>query len=272
MAFDLGRVEKDIRKLRRFLKHAPKHTPPKKVHSLRTAIRRFEAAMQALALDSHANERRLLRKLAKLRKRAGKVRDLDVLTGYVADLHVSGEEKCRGQLLKYLGAKHADRSGQLHSFAVEHGESVRRRLKRTAMQLAASTEDVATSQTAPGDTMLSELRLERQLTQPIRLTKSNLHPYRLQVKELLYMLQMETEPADRELVEILGEVKDSIGEWHDWLQLQTIAGDHLAHGSKCKLLLLLEKTTDEKLKHALTVANAGRKHMQQSSAGMHRQA
>ena len=35
--------------------------------------------MEALALES--NERRLLRKLAKLRKRAGKVRDLDVLTG-----------------------------------------------------------------------------------------------------------------------------------------------------------------------------------------------
>ena len=44
--------------------------------------------MQALALDSNANEQRLLRKLAKLRKRAGKVRDLDVLTGYVAELEI----------------------------------------------------------------------------------------------------------------------------------------------------------------------------------------
>ncbi|HEY5254940.1 MAG TPA: hypothetical protein VIJ53_09825, partial [Acidobacteriaceae bacterium] len=73
MAFDLGRVQKDIRKLRRFLKQAPKHATPKKVHSQRTAIRRFEAAMQALELDSDANVQRLLRKLAKLRKRAGKV-------------------------------------------------------------------------------------------------------------------------------------------------------------------------------------------------------
>lgn len=270
MAFDLGRVEKDIRKLRRFLKHAPKHTTPKKVHSLRTATRRFEAATQVLALESNANERRLLRKLAKLRKRAGKVRDLDVLTGYVADLHVSGEDKCLVQLLEYLGGEHAKRSEQLYSFAVEHGESLRRRLKRTAMHLAASFEDVTASHIAPGATMLSELRLERQLTQPIRLTKSNLHPYRLQVKELLYMLQMEKDTADGELIEILGGVKDSIGEWHDWLQLQTIARKHLAHGSKCRLLPLLQKTTDEKLKHALTVANAGRKHMQQSSSMMNR--
>jgi CHAD domain-containing protein len=272
MAFDLGRVQKDIRKLRRFLKHAPKHTTPKKVHSLRTAIRRFEAAMQALALESNGNERRLLDKLAKLRKRAGKVRDLDVLTEYVADLNVNGEQECQVALLKYLGSERADRSQELHSFAVKHGESLRRRLKRTASHLETSSEDVTATQMKPGDTMLSELRLQQELTGPIRLTKNNLHPYRLQVKELRYMLQMEKDPADRELVETLGQVKDAIGEWHDWLQLQTIARDNLPHGSKCKLIPLFQKTTQQKLKHALAVANAGRRQMRRSPAVTKRKA
>ncbi|HTU52046.1 MAG TPA: CHAD domain-containing protein [Acidobacteriaceae bacterium] len=272
MAFDLGRVQKDIRKLRRFLKHAPKHTMPKKVHSLRTAIRRFEAAMQALALDSNANERRLLRKLAKLRKRAGKVRDLDVLTGYVADLNMSGEEECLVQLLEYLGSEHARRNQQLHSSAVRHGESLRRRLKRTARHLKTSPENVTAYQTAPGYTMLTELRLQRELTEPIRLTRNNLHPYRLQVKELRYMLQMEKDPADLELIETLGQVKDAIGEWHDWEELLTIARDHLAHGSKCKLIPLIQTTTQQKLKHALAVTNAGRRQMQRSPAESKREA
>jgi CHAD domain-containing protein len=267
MAFDFGRVQKDIRKLRRFLNHAPKLAPPKKVHSLRTATRRFEAAMQALALDSNANEQRLLRKLAKLRKRAGKVRDLDVLTGYVAGLEISNEEDCRVELLEYLGSQHAKRSQQLHSYAVKHGEALGRRLERTASNLKTSSKDAATSDSAPGYTMLSELRLQRELTAAVRLTKSNLHPYRLQVKELRYMLQMEKDPADRELVEILGEVKDAIGEWHDWQELLTIARENLHHDSKCKLIPLLQKTTEEKLKHALTVANAGRKNMARFPAG-----
>jgi CHAD domain-containing protein len=267
MAFDLGRVQKDIRKLRRFLKRAPKHTTPKKVHSLRTGIRRFEAAMQALALESNANERRLLRKLAKLRKRAGKVRDLDVLTGYVADLKLSGEEECLIELMEYLGSERAQRGQQLQSFAMRHGESLRRRLKRTATNLQTSSEVVTASQTAPADTMLSELRLQHELTEPVRLTKSNLHPYRLQVKELRYMLEMEKDPADQGLFETLGQVKDAIGEWHDWQQLVIIARDQLPHGSKCKLIPLLQKTTQQKLKQALAVTNAGRRRIQSSNAG-----
>ena len=112
--------------------------------------------------------------------------------------------------------------------------------------------------------MLPELRLQRELTEPIRLTKENLHPFRVQVKELRYMLQMENDPANQALIETTGPVKDAIGEWHDWQQLLTIARDNLPHGSKCKLISLFQKTTQQKLKHALTVANAGRQHMQRS--------
>ena len=226
--------------------------------------------MQALELDSNANEQRLLRKLAKLRKRAGKVRDLDVLTGYVATLEIHDEEDCLVQLLEYLGSEHDRRSEQLHSFAVEHGESLGRRLKRTARHLKTASQDATASESAPGNTMLSELRLQRELTAAVRLTSKNLHPYRLQVKELRYMLEMEKDPADEELIEILGGVKDAIGEWHDWQELLTIARENLHHASKCKLIPLLQRTTQQKLKHALAVANAGRKHMQRSPAAIHR--
>ncbi len=222
--------------------------------------------MQALALDSNANERRLLRTLAKLRRRAGKVRNLDVLTGYIAGLN-TGEEDCAVQLLEFLGAEHAHRSQRLYSFAVKHGESLRRRLKRTGTHLDASVENVAASQNAPGHAMLSELRLQRELTEPVRLTEHNLHPYRLQIKELRYMLEMEKNAADRGLIETLGQVKDAIGEWHDWQQLVIIARDHLQHGSKCKLIPLLRKTTQQKLKHALAVAQAGRRRIRSSLAG-----
>jgi CHAD domain-containing protein len=272
MAFDLDRVHKDIRKLRRFLKHAPKHATPKKVHSLRTCIRRFEAAMQALALDSNTNEQRLLRKLAKLRKRAGKVRDLDVMTGYVAGLKICDEEECLVQLLEHLGAEHINQSRRLHSAASKHGESLRRRLKRTATHLKDLAEDRAASNSAPGRTMISELRLQRELTQPIRLTKNNLHPFRLQVKELRYMLQMENDPADRALIETLGRVKDAIGEWHDWQHLLAIAREDLPHRSECKLIPLFQTTTQQKLKLALAVANSGRQHMQRSPAATQRKA
>jgi CHAD domain-containing protein len=262
MAFELDTVQNDIRTLRRFLKHAPKHAKPQLVHSLRTATRRFEAAMQALALDSNANERRLLRELAKLCTRAGKVRDLDVLTAYVADLKISGEQECLVQLREYLGSEHDHRTLQLHSFAVKHGESLRRRLKRTSSRLEALEKDGAAGNSPPGYTILSELRLQRELAAPIRLTKKNLHPYRLQVKELRYMLEMENDPQDQALIATLGQVKDAIGEWHDWQQLLTIGREHLHHTPKCRLILLFQETTRKKFKHALVVAKAGRQYIQ----------
>ena len=270
MALDLGGIQKDIRKLRSFLKRWQKCATPEQVHSLRTTIRRFEAAMQALALDSNANEKRLLCKLAKLRRRAGRVRDLDVLTGYVAGLKTGEtgdkEEDCVVQLLEYLGAEHAHRSQRLDSFAVKHGESLRRRLKKTATDLHTLSVDSIARQTAPGHAILSELRLQRELTEPVRLTRNNLHRYRLKVKELRYMLEMENDSADQALIETLGQVKDAIGEWHDWQQLVIIARDHLPHGSKCKLISLLQKTTQKKLKAAIARANAGRQQIRRSPA------
>jgi len=262
MAFDLGTVRKDIRRLRKFLKKSPNHATPEEVHSLRTATRRFEAATQALALDSDANERRLLPTLAKLRRRAGKVRDLDVLTGYVAAVKIDEEDDCRVQLLEFLGVDHARQTARLHSFSVKHRESLRGRLKRTAKHLKAFASDSSMSGTAPGKTMLLELRLQRKLATPVRLTRNSLHPYRIQVKELRYMLQMENHPADRELIETLGAIKDAIGEWHDWQELLKIAREQLQHGSKCKLVAKIQMSTNEKLKRALSVANTGRTKIQ----------
>src|SRR5262249_5046943 len=99
MALDLHSIERTIPKLRKLLAKAPRRPAPEQVHDLRTRTRRFETTMEALALDSRSNERRALRDLARLRKRAGKVRDLDVLTAYAAATHVHGEQDCQVELL-----------------------------------------------------------------------------------------------------------------------------------------------------------------------------
>jgi CHAD domain-containing protein len=270
MAFDFDRVQKDIRGLREYLKRPSKHATPEQVHSLRTGIRRLEAGIEALALDTRVNEQRLLRKLSKLRGRAGKVRDLDVLTGYAAGVLLKGEEACQIELLEILGAEHARRSRQLHSFAMRNGEPLRRRLKRTATKLKSLSEDRSVGTGTSGEAMLAVLRVQRELTSPSRLTRNNLHPFRLKAKELRYMLQMKNDRASQATIEILGAMKDAIGEWHDWQQLLGIARKHLPHGSECKLVTVFQTTTDEKFVRALSIANAGRKHFQPAAANTER--
>ena len=268
MAFDLGRVQNDIRELREFLKRAPKYPTPEEIHALRTCVRRFEASLQALAVDSRPNERRLLQRLAKLRRRAGKVRDLDVLTGYVAEARMEEEEVCRVQLLEYLGAEHARNCRRLYAFAVKHGEPLRRCLKDTAAYLGTLLADSL----APGNAMLSELRLQTELATSARLNRENLHPYRLKVKELRYILQMEEQSGYQQLIKTLGEMKDAIGEWHDWQELLTIAREQLPHGSECKLLRSFQSTTEQKFDHALSVANNGRKQIRRTFLAMAKRA
>ncbi len=264
MAFDLGTVQKDIRELRNFLQRTPKHPTPEIIHLLRTRTRRFEAALRALALDTAPNERRVLRKLQKLRRRAGKVRDLDVLTGYAAEATVEEESDCLVELLEYLGAEHARRMNRLHACAVQDGPSLRRRLKRTAAQIGALAADGVLNGSAFGNAMVSEVRLQGELATPVRLNRENLHPYRLKVKELRYILQMENDPADQPLIDTLGEMKDAIGEWHDWQELLTIASEQLPHGQECKLVRSFREITEQKLSHALSVTNKGKEHVRRT--------
>ena len=86
MALNQDRWEKPFRKLRKALKNLPDEPSPEDVHDLRTRIRRIEAIMQALRLDDTRDRKRLLKSVASIRKRAGQVRDMDVLTGFAATL------------------------------------------------------------------------------------------------------------------------------------------------------------------------------------------
>src|SRR6266478_2437904 len=105
MASDIGPIKKNIRKLRKLLKKAPKLPNPDEIHDLRTQIRRFEAMLEALDVNCKRNERRVLRYLGRIRKRAGKIRDMDVLTGHASTVQVDQERDCLVQLLEYLGAE-----------------------------------------------------------------------------------------------------------------------------------------------------------------------
>jgi CHAD domain-containing protein len=82
MAIAADRINKPTRKVRKLLKKLPKRPTSDQIHDLRTNARRSEATISALRLTKAKNERSMLRDLKKVRKGAGKVRDMDVLTGY----------------------------------------------------------------------------------------------------------------------------------------------------------------------------------------------
>ena len=109
------------------------------------------------------------------------------------------------------------------------------------------------------------VKLAVQLAVPERLGRDTLHSYRLKVKELLYVLQLAAGAAGEKFVEDLGEVKDAIGEWHDWEELTLIAQKSLDHGNRCGLVAELKRIATSKYEHALTLAEALRQKYLQSS-------
>ena len=270
MPIDTDRIQKSIRKLRKFLKRSPKRPSSSEIHDLRTNARRFEAAVEALALDRGKNQRRLLRDLGRVRKRAGKVRDMDVLTGFTLTINLEGEQDCVVQLLETLGTDRTKYAKKLRGVVDTVGPRLRRRLKRCASMLQNAVEEIPKKRVDPQastEAMARAFRLSEELNEPARLNKTNLHPYRLKVKDLRYILQLAEDANQHELVDKLGKVKDAIGEWHDWEELCAIAKDVLDdHGAKCKLLPKLVAISETKYDEALSLAEHIRKVFLDSTA------
>jgi inorganic pyrophosphatase len=227
----------------------------------------LESTLHALMLDQKQNGQRLLRTVAPIRKKAGEVRDMDLLTGFAATLPNDSEE-CLTQLLEHLGAKRLQSARRLRAAVAQKRKKARRRLRRYSglMRRNASRKSEPNNPGWPVDATAIALQLSSQLAAWPRLNSTNLHPYRLKVKELRYVLQL-AEGQDSELVDALGEVKDAIGEWHDWSELAALAKQILNHGSGCKVLQQIRETAAAKFDHALSVAETMRKKFLGASSG-----
>ena len=95
MSFDIERIHKSTRRITKFLKKNAKRPRSNAIHNLRTATRSLETTLITLGLDSKRKVKRVLRGLADVRKRAGRVRDMDVLTADALTIKEDGEHQRR---------------------------------------------------------------------------------------------------------------------------------------------------------------------------------
>ncbi|PWU08593.1 MAG: hypothetical protein C5B51_07635 [Terriglobia bacterium] len=256
MALNQKRLVKPMKKLRRLFSKLDSDPVPEQVHDLRTNARRFEAAFQALALDDAGIPNSVLKDLARLRKRAGKVRDMDVLTEFAATIRPHDEEECHVRLLEHLGARRQKQARKLNADVRKLGPVLRKEIDRAASRTVkllranggGTADNIGATATA------TAVKLSAQLASPPRLNKTNLHPYRLKVKDLQNVLLMAEGPSRPRFVEDLGQVKDAIGEWHDYAELLAIASKILNHTGRCSLLADLKRTVESKYDEALALA------------------
>jgi CHAD domain-containing protein len=243
-------AEKPLQKLRKELKKFPSSPAPEKVHSLRTQTRRLEAAVASLALHREKESRRLLKLITPVRKAAGKVRDMDVLIGDALTLSQNPGSEAVVRLVEHLAKMRVRHARKLRDVIGTRLGEIRQRLKQSSRLMRSKLKD---SSGAP-DAETAPLVVITELNRWPDLNEGNLHLFRIRIKELRYMLQL-SEPADGKLVDFLGEVKDTIGEWHDWVELLRIAGKVLDSQEDRPVLAEIERVGNEKLQVALTAAN-----------------
>jgi CHAD domain-containing protein len=272
MAGELENIERALRDLGKSLKNLPRNPQPEQVHKLRTSARRVEAIASALPPADGKQSRRLVKSIAPLRKAAGHVRDMDVLAASIRRLSHEAPGDSLARLAGHFRAARAEEAGELHRAFKHKGKEARHKLKEYAQRVESALVNGNTARNGHGRNGSYQTSIHptakhvaRTLAEWPELNSGNIHDFRLKVKQLRYILQLDPK-ADLEFLESLGKTQRRIGEWHDWAQLAEVARESLNSQKDHALLARINEIEQQKLGRALGQSNSLRRHHLPSSA------
>jgi CHAD domain-containing protein len=250
MAIALERCQLVFRKLERDLRKLSAQQQPESVHRFRTTTRRLETLLLELLPQRNRNQRKLLKLLGTVRKRAGKVRDLDVQLSALRSLKIAQEPRRKTQLTQGLIELRADQERKLQKMLTRESlREIRRRLERASNELklkvcrdplAAAREILARSAPPAGP-----------------LTEEVLHQYRIQVKRARYAAEFAPRSSQaKQFTAQLQKLQDALGLWHDWLILTHAATERLGGINESPLVAALHNVTGGKFRQAVAAVSA----------------
>lgn len=233
-------IRRVFARMNHYLEQLSKERKAENVHRFRTNSRRVEALVAELAPECR-NQRKLLKLLSKLRKKAGRVRDLDVQIAFLKDLRFPDRQSHRAHLLETLVKEQAQRSKKLGKHFDRDGiRQLRKRLDRVKPDLAIHRVDPL------------QLAIER-LPQPgqLPLTPKTLHAYRIAAKRARYVAELAlNSPYAESFIAELKRAQDEIGQWHDMLKLSNRAQEQFGGVRDSALVSMLENLTRARFKRA----------------------
>jgi CHAD domain-containing protein len=210
---------------------------PKSVHRLRTTVRRIESLAGYFHPRLSKKQEKTLRELTALRKRAGKVRDLDVQAGLLDAIANGSSASDRVALKQALATRRARRAERLVS-AIKKLDLAKdcERLRRLAekVKVVSQSDVVDTLEQAKADlTSLAETFTTSEYLKPKRL-----HEVRLRIKKIRYLAESgDSSPEQQRFLQQLKSVQDATGDWHDWELLTRTAEKQFGNRMNCPLLV-----------------------------------
>jgi CHAD domain-containing protein len=211
---------------------------PKRVHHLRTSIRRLQALIDYSRPKLSRKQQNALRDLGKLRRRAGKVRNLDIqiqLLGAVGDGSTAAGRLALQEALQDRRRRQADRLIETAQ-AVQHSD-----LPGQLRQLAKAVNASATANDELDEPLqLAQnkiVELARQYGCQPQLKPKRLHKARIAVKLIRYLAELSKgSEKQRELLQQLKSIQDVLGDWHDWEELSRTVEKQFSRSSNKVIL------------------------------------
>jgi CHAD domain-containing protein len=227
------------------------------IHGFRTTSRRIEALLASVFDEPGKNERKLLKQLGRVRRRAGRVRDVDVQMKNLQELHLGREGQCRQQVLQHLKAKRKKAVRRLvESLDGRTLTRLRKRLRRTSGRISELRSGGSPAQSIASKTPRARaflaVRLQKLQTE-LPLSEQTVHDYRLRCKRLRYTLELSDDTEAPQLIAQLKDVQDVIGKWHDSVVLLETAQAVIDHPGSCPLVSALRNLSKAQLWQALQV-------------------
>jgi CHAD domain-containing protein len=257
----------DFRKLARQTEKLPGKPAPENIHKFRTSSRRVEVLVSDLAESRSGNDKKLLKLLGRLRKKAGRVRDLDVQSAALRSLKIPQEPGRKSQLMRNLAEERDKREKKLvKSLDKKTVAEVRRRLKRTAacLEIPENADPLR----------LARQQLNRLEVDQGAITEKTLHRFRIAGKRARYIAELAGRDAEAtRLIALLRHMQDVIGDWHDWVQLADKAEKLFGGVQDSALVAALRNITRAKFREAVNTltetraALAGKKPVSVISTG-----
>lgn len=234
------------------------------VHRLRTTTRRIEAQVELLSmlpgLPPHdQQQRKVLRLLKKIRRSAGKVRDVDVQRSLIRDEAAGSkgarrpEDDIRAEArrlrreLKYKREQEAD-----HLLRLLHKQQARLPIVFEKLLAALAPADSITLSEATLTALVRDWyqqRSDHPHSDSAPQDADDFHEIRKRAKLARYLAESapKSAPVARQLAAQFESLQQAGGQWHDWLLLAEVSASKL--GGSAKLPQIFSAKTNRALEN-----------------------
>jgi CHAD domain-containing protein len=251
MTIAADRVHSTFKKTKLDLSNLAASVTPESVHRFRTTTRRLQTLIEELASEPNRNQKKLVKLLDGIRKRAGKVRNVDVQLSALRSLKVPQEPRRKTQLMHGLLELRAKHEKKLRKALTRQAiREIEKRLKRASKETEFK-EDCNPLAVARALLLRAVKTSETSIKTKKSDTESTLHDSRILIKRARYVAEFAPKsPEATELISQLKALQDTIGNWHDWQTLTHSAVERLGDVGHSSLVAALHSVAAGKLRSA----------------------